>query len=245
MNDSSKVITDPQTQGAYHSADPNNNTVDSASVGGDADNTRILARQTPSGTSRGVQQLGGPSLQADSGNKQITVTDTVPQVLMGSQPTFGEGFFVSKPGIDVTSATSASSLVFNSNQNVFKIIEGYPKTISLTFVNAAVDVISIAHGLDFVPAAIAFLNGVNQTSAGGDQLLSNANIPLPTFLGTSVDTIKGTATNSGNSIPIVAFSAYLFVAPDPTYINFEMLNASGGSIFTRITYYLLTETATT
>lgn len=164
------AITDPQTQDAYTTADPNANAVSSASVGGDADNTRILARQTPSGVSRGVQQLGGPSLQADSGNKQITVTDTsVVQVLMGNQPTFGEGFYVTKSGIDATQATSPDDFIFNSNQDIFKIV----KTITfpgVTIVNPtcnAGEVLNNILNIEFdqetpftnVPAVVGYTQG--------------------------------------------------------------------------------------
>lgn len=232
------IITDPQSQSSYDQADPNANAVENTPVGGQEDNQRVLARQTPSGTSRGVQQLGGPSLQADSGNKQITVTDLVPQVLMGSQPNFGEGFFVTKPGIDVTLANDVGDFVFNSNQDVFKIVE--KQTDNITNDGSPITINQIRHGLNFIPIVQGFLNNESLT-VGGSTTLS---IPLPTWTGASIDTIKGTATNSGNPIPIVAFSSYLNIMTDNTFVQTVLLNASGVPLNFVVTFYLLQETAT-
>lgn len=164
-------ITDPQSQSAYPQADPNTNAVENTQLDGGTDNQRILARQTSSGVSRGVQQLGGPSLQADSGNKQITVTDLVPQVLMGNQPTFGEGLYVTKPGIDVTSPhTTADDFVFNSNQDVFKIVKsGSLNLVSSVTANPGAGLFASSnatialerHSLGYKPAVLAYMEFTN------------------------------------------------------------------------------------
>ncbi len=151
-------VTDPQSASLPSAAGiqsvPNN------PIAVDNDNARILARQTTSGVSKGVQQFGTPNLYADSGANQIVVAETVGntttnQVLMGRQSTFGDGFYVSKPGIAVDTATSAADFIFNSNQNVFKIIitgtVSFNKAANSTGASA-----QIAHGLDFAPLIIAY-----------------------------------------------------------------------------------------
>lgn len=219
-----KAITDPQTQSTMTNQ-ATITSVEATPVGGQEDNQRILARQTPSGTSRGVQQLGGPSLSADSGNKQITVTDNVPQVLMGNQPTFGEGFFVTRQGIDATSATSPNDFIFNSNQNVFKIIK--TDTFSLTLTADPISSFSIEHGQDFAPIPLAFLTNVTDGTISG-------NFPFPTDLSFSVDTGAG----------VIYTAASLRCSADATSVYFECLNATGAELGTfDIKYYLLQESS--
>lgn len=139
---------------------------------------RVLPRQTSTGLARGVQQLGSPNVYVDSGNEQIIVAKTVdanssnPQVLMGNQPSFGEGFYVTKPGIDVTSAKSNDDFIFNSNQNVFKIVKtGFISVPGYTVANPGVGTfgsngveVITSHGLDFVPAIVAYLSDLNSSN---------------------------------------------------------------------------------
>lgn len=126
-----------------------------------------------SGTYRGVQQLGGPSLTADAGNKRILVNDGTNRVLMGNQATFGEGFYVTKTGIDVTTATTGDQFIFNSSQNIFKIVSsGTVATSGLTVSSTAGNwnsdstSVVVTHNLGFAPMVIgAFLGsaGINHT----------------------------------------------------------------------------------
>lgn len=179
------AITDPQNQSTFGSVSVPH--VEPDAVGGQEDNQRILARQTPSGVSRGVQQLGGPSLQADSGNKQITVTETVPQVLMGSQLAFGEGFYVTKPNINVLTSTSSDDFIFNSNQNVFKIVDSglinnvVVPALSQTGVGSNSDGndydVLFDDDLGYVPQFIAYMNifGGNYTPINYSQILTGGN----------------------------------------------------------------------
>lgn len=222
-------ITDPQSQSAYPQADPNINAVENAQLDGTQDdNQRILARQTTSGTSRGVQQLGGPSLQADSGNKQITVSEGLPSVLMGSQPVFGEGFYVTKAGKDVTSANlTLDDLIFNSNQNTFKIVRA--KNASVSFLAASYSFVKVAHNLGYAPVPLAFLAasypGLN---------IGVGYTPLPTYFNQSLDTVNS----------VVKWGSYLFTVTDSTNIYFICGNATASAVpaFT-IKYYLLQESA--
>lgn len=220
-------ITNPQTQSPYDHFDPNTNSVEDSPVGGQEDNQRILARQTPSGTSRGVQQLGSPSIYSDSSNNRIVVEDGLPRVLMGNQPTFGEGFYVSKPTIDATKATDPNQFIFNSNQDILKIVQS--GSVSFAFTSSTISTGTVVHGLRFAPMVLAFLNNV-----GISGIASNANLPLPTWVGATLDT-----TNH-----IVNFSSYISAFTDPQNLYFTLLNASGSPITLPITYYLLQETAT-
>lgn len=118
-----------------------------------------------SGTTRGVQNLGSPQVFSDGGNNQIIVADTVPRVLMGNQKTFGEGFYVSKSGVNAATNTDAAQWIFNSNQDVFKIVQ------SGSTVNTPADPLptgvtsttATPHGLGFLPGVFGFLNGTGST----------------------------------------------------------------------------------
>lgn len=137
---------------------------------------RTLPRQVSTGVSRGVQQLGTPNIYVDSGSNQIIVSKTdnqvtTNQVLMGNQPTFGEGFFVTKPGIDVAQANSTEDFVFNSNQNVFKIVKsGTLRSPALSLSDPGVGVFdttaaasSVPHDLGYIPAIISYVFQPGQT----------------------------------------------------------------------------------
>lgn len=87
-----------------------------------------------SGNNRGIQNLGGPNLYADSGANQMVVQPTtVPQVLMGNQKTFGEGFYVAKPNVNVITNTDASQFIFNSNQTVLQVARSSSVLLSYSF----------------------------------------------------------------------------------------------------------------
>lgn len=141
------------------------------------DMQRVLPRQTSTGLARGVQQLGSPNVYVDSGNEQVIVakTDggnvTTPQVLMGNQVNKGEGFYVTKPGIDVTTAKNDSDFIFNSNQDVFKIVS--TGTVNSPAINLAspgagnfastTEYTTIEHNLGYIPASFGYLNVASTT----------------------------------------------------------------------------------
>lgn len=180
------------------------------------DSTRITPQQIASGMSRGIQQLGSDKVYSDGGNQQIIVEDTAdPRVLMGNQTTFGEGFYVSKAGIDAKTNTDPAQWIFNSNQNVFKIVQSETATIPTSGTNTAT--VSIAHGLSYIPAFIAYVF-----------VLSNYNtVPLVNI-------------NSVTGAIISIYSGW----SDATNINFQVV-VPGGTVgsTTPVKYYLLQETA--
>lgn len=122
---------------------------------------RVAPRQVSTGSTRGAQVTAGG--------------DGFPQVLMGSQQTFGNGFYVAKPGVDVITNTDENNLIFNSNQNVFKIVQsGIIDLPACTLSTAAASfgfspgvTTVVPHGLGYIPALLAYAN------AGGEY------VPLP------------------------------------------------------------------
>lgn len=132
----------------------------------------------------------------------------------------------------------ASTLETNS----FRIVKSDTATIAST--GATVSYTTVPHNLGYAPVPFAFL--LNQTVSTGTSIIStDANIPLPTFTNATIDTIKGTATNSGNPIPIFAFSGYLEVFCDDMNFYVLLYNATGGSIPTHTIGYYLVQKAVT
>jgi len=106
-----------------------------------------------------------------SGPKQNTVfSDPItqtPRVVEGLLPDNTYGMWVSKPGMDVTTAT-ATDLIFNSNQDVFKIVGN----IVGNFQNVTVapssgqfatnsGTTAIPHNLGYAPAILGYINNAN------------------------------------------------------------------------------------
>jgi len=149
--------------------DPNNSTYslnkpDDAKVGEvpQASLDKVLPRQVSTGLSRGIQQLGTQNVYVDSGNNQIIVGDTVgqnilPRVLMGNQTTFGDGFYVSKEGVDVTTNTDTNNFIFNSNQNVFKIVKTGTVTVQANATAGVPIETVVRHDLGYVPIPLVYL----------------------------------------------------------------------------------------
>lgn len=104
-------------------------------------------------------QLNGGNITQNEQNL-IVFDNTTNRVLIGYQTVLQTwGMFVSQPGVDVTQAT-ASQLIFNSNQDVFKVVASGTLTIpspgAQTSFADGVSVASIAHGLGYVPAFLYF-----------------------------------------------------------------------------------------
>lgn len=190
------------------------------------DMEKVYPRQVSTGLSRGIQQLGTPNVFVDSGDNQIIVAkNDVNQVLMGDQVNFGEGFYVTKEGVDAKTAKSAKDFIFNSNQNVFKIVK--TDTILVDFIDAPVSVLSVAHNLGFAPIPMAFLIGVTDGAASG-------NFPFPVTLGLDTTSVPGTILNT----------SYVRVASDTVNVYFEIFNATGSELGVfNVRYYLLQETS--
>lgn len=176
--------------------------------------------------------------QIESENRTKIIRDEsgVDRVIIGRYPDGQYGIKVSKPGEDVKDAASGD-LYFNSNQNVFKVVK------SDTVVMDDYDVFggssgqwtnwnaggptSVAHGLDFVPSVIAYVD------FNGQYVL------LPT----TFQSITGTSGTGA------AFER-VFINVDDTNIYFGSTTLVNGVVSTPYTaggytlkYYLLQETA--
>lgn len=210
------------------SSQPSQDSVKPSAPFAGGDTPRAFPRQSLTGMSRGIQQFGTPDLFVDAGKSYFGVSkNNIQQVLMGLQPNFGEGFYVTKDGVDVSTATSNNDFIFNSNQNIFKIVKTDVVTISPF--TSTVSTLSIVHGLNFAPIPMAFL--INVSVAGP---VTHANLPLPTFINATIDGVAG----------VVNFGSYLYCATDTVNVHFQCLNATGvtpGSF--QIRYYLLQESS--
>lgn len=165
----------------------------------------------------------------------IVFDDQTNRVLIGYQTVLEQwGLFVSKIGVDVTEAT-ADQLVFNSNQNIFKIaLEGGstitvpdPFTLGTTLTN------TIPHGLSIVPGVQGYAN----IPAGAGGYIGQGQLTnLPTML------IGFSGTSFGEVV------VYLQARVDATNLYLDVINASNHNItgvggdYT-FEYYLLQETA--
>ena len=176
MNPSDKQWAPPQVEppAAPPVSSPTDGSTSSAAVPSIANTDmpsqitgRVFPRQISSGSGRGIQQFGSPNLFVDSGNNYFGVSkDGIQQVLMGLQPTFGEGFYVTRDGIDVSQTTSTDDFIFNSNQDIFKIVKPISLTIpayttataSAGFIINDFASLSVPHGLNYIPAFQAFGN---------------------------------------------------------------------------------------
>lgn len=91
-------------------------------------------------------------------NAIIANNGTTNKALFGYNPGLGKwGSFVAKEGIDVATNTDPANLIFNSEQNVFKIVSTlnviFP-TATANFNNSTVSAAAtttIPHGLNYVP----------------------------------------------------------------------------------------------
>lgn len=209
----------------------NHDFIEAASSISGGDTPRLFPRQTLTGNARGIQQFGTPNLFADSGNNYFGVAkNNVTQVLMGNQPTFGEGFYVTKDGIDATTTTSPTDFIFNSNQNIFKIIS--TGSISIDVPNplpgAAILQGVYAHNLGYTPSFTVYGNIPSGAGAySGTGALTN----LPVIVGGS------------GAITVMAQAS-----ADETYLTIRIINMLGAGVSDLGTpwvfkYYLLQETA--
>lgn len=133
--------------------------------------------------------------------------------------------------------TIASTLETNS----FRIVSSGEAGISSN--GATVTWNSVPHNLGFAPIPFAFLTGVTVT-AGASVISSDANIPIPTYTNATFDTVKASAMNSGNALPIVAFNTYIEVFCDTTNLYIVLYNATGSTVANHnIQYYLVQQPA--
>lgn len=145
------------------------------------------------------------------------------RVLLGKGKDGFYGLKVSQPGVDVWDAAN-DELVFNSEQNVFKIVQD-PVTVPVTAPANTTNSTTIAHNLGYKPAIVAFLE------AG---VASGARTPLPTWTSATRDDANG----------FVKFNTWINAEVDGTNVYIRFFNATGAAVGPlNVTYYLLQESA--
>lgn len=161
-------------------------------------------------------------LDAESATKLFYDVNGTPSISIGVQQDRTSRIRVAKPGKDVTTATDAD-LAFNSAQNVFKIVAD--STVSCTAPAHTNNTTTIAHGLSYKPAVIAFLE------AG---IAVGARMPLPTWTSLTRDDVNN----------VIVFRTWINVEVDATNLYIRYFNSlatvDGPCI---VHYYLLQETA--
>lgn len=147
----------------------------------------------------------------------------VRRVLLGKGANGFYGLKVSKAGQDVYTATD-SQLVFNSGQDIFKIVAVV--SLSITALATTNNITTYAHGLGYVPAVVGFLNA---GLAGGA-----VRTPLPTWTSLTRDDINHQ----------VVFRTWINAEADATNLYIDFFNSTAGTVGPlTVTVYLLQETA--
>lgn len=190
-------------------------------------------------------------------NKQIIGNDgTTPITLYGYNQALNKwGFFVTKPGVDVTTNTDLSQFIFNSSQDILKVVAKGTTTIPSFGVGSGqinYAQLTIAHGLSFTPLVNIYAKGNILNASLG--LIASSYIPLPftppggTGAGTTVAALNSyyfPAVSSGNSY---ALGMTYGIDATNIYINVGSTVTSAATADTiaaiPITYFLLQETAT-
>lgn len=149
---------------------------------------------------------------------QIFKDDTgTRRVLLGKGADGFYGLKVSKVGEDVYDAGN-DDLIFNSSQNVFKIVSS--GTASIAFAaDGTTETTTIAHGLGYKPIVFAFIN-----QSGISQTLPHVGV----YIG---------GANAGKTYQIISWGV------DSTNVYFYNQSQLQGTASPDITYYLLQETA--
>lgn len=155
-------------------------------------------------------------------NQQVLAFDgTANKALMGYNPGLDKwGMFVAQDGVDVTTNSDPANLIFNSSQDVFKIVASNSLTISHPS-NGTQDNVAVAHGLSTIPAVVCFVS-------------------IPGFPGTQYGMPYGFFISSTNYL-----NANFWI--DSTNVTFSISTGSAtGSSYTGnyvFKYYILQETA--
>lgn len=178
-------------------------------------------------------QLNGGNITQNQQNI-IVFDNTTNRVLIGYQAILNAwGLFVSQPGIDVTQATT-DQLIFNSNQNVFKIIKIVP--IELSFVLNTDGTVSfgeatLAHGLNFTPAYVAFITIDSVLADLSIAGVTNGPNPFLIFGDAPTDTLKP------------ELFAQVLVDATTVYFSIQTTASGGATVNNSAVVYLLQESA--
>lgn len=125
------------------------------------------------------------------------------------------------------------SLASTLETNSFRVVKG-PLTMQVSSSGGLVNWTTVPHGLDFTPIVFGFINNANISL-----ITTSGSLILPSWTEINIDIIKGTATNSGNAVPVVAFSTYAQIIVDDINVYGVLFNAKGVPVAPlTLTYYL-------
>lgn len=120
--------------------------------------------------------------------------------------------------------------------NSFRIVQ--EAQVSSSNSGNTISVKTIPHNLGFAPIPFVYLTG--QTRTLGSLVITNANIPLPTWgLTLFLDTVLATATQSGTARPFTPFQIYFDCVADATNLYIFIFNASATPVNYNFQYYLV------
>lgn len=204
----------------------------------------------PSGTNNffgiKVSKAGIPVNQAS--NKQLVYKDdfstktyydtTQPRMVEGLLPDGSYGMWVSKPGFDVTDPTAPDNnhLVFNSNQDILKIVKSGTTSITVTNLDSyTTKSVTIPHDLGFIPASLAYVDIQGDLGLPPGRVLT----PYGRYEATSTGSIPA---DRYDLIAYFAFSTDSINAYASIILNDTTFYLQLQGTFT-FTYYLMRETA--
>lgn len=157
---------------------------------------------------------------------QIITDDTTNRVIIGKYNDFS-GIKVSKPGVDVKTASDAD-LYFNSNQNTFKVVKT-GEFILAHVASTELTEASISHGLGYTPAYLAYVSDNYSSGVPVYELLPRVLVLTDGSIGEQIKTYV-----DSTSVRVSLLTPSSTPNPNPQYQNgFER----------RIKYYLLQESA--
>lgn len=207
-----------------------NPTVNSADV---QDNPKAHATESISPRAQGTQ--GAPKITTK--NTRIIANDGSNNIgLFGFDDAGAMVVKVAKPGFDANSAGS-TNLIFNSSQNVFKIVQTGTGTMPIATYNTTSKILgfanantTIAHGLSYTPICMGFITSFAGSAAS--QLLPATNVSG----GSGVRTVS-------ENYQITADSTNVYLTSTISYVSNAAESRNDSSIAYTIKYYLLQETA--
>jgi len=140
------------------------------------------------------------------------------RVMLGKGPSGFYGLKVSQEGYDVYTASN-DELVFNSDNNVFKIIQSGTATLGSAADGTTTEV-TVAHNLGFVPVVMAYLTDSGSSIS-----------PLPSLI------VESAGAEEGKVLQVISWYAD---TTNVTFYNQSNLQSTAGGT---IKYYILQETA--
>lgn len=231
------------------SANTNKQTVVIDGVSGQINIAADASGNTSSVISQGMSITGASNsitmgISSTNNQAQLLFNDgTTNRLLIGQNSSGSEVVWISKAGAEVTTA-SASDLIFNSAQDIFKIISKVQTTIPSFTIGTGkqnFSLVTVAHGQSTIPIVNVYVQSYMLNSSTF-ALISSSYTPVPISSRTQGDpTFQNVAGGTYYSNVSINF------AVDATYVYIQAFY-SGSSTDTLaaipVTYFVLQETAT-